>query len=451
VADRLPASPRPRTGRSRDVAIVLLLGVVSVLLVSLHVAHYTKLSPIDELQHIDYLYKSPQVVAPGDKVGNEALHQEACRGVDAGGFVVPPCSPGATYDPSVFQEKGYNTAAVNTPLYYSITHAAALLISALPAASDLVDAGRLAGALWLFVGLVLTYFAGRRVGVARLPMLAVLILVAATPSMLFPSATVTPDAASMTAGAVMLWLSIWWEQQPRGRFWVLALGAAVIPLLKMTNVVVACGCAAYFLLRWWQQREHRDRLGARIRLHDYPVAGLLVVAAAMLPSVAWTRYVSTLPQQDPADLPDMAVRFHVDAFPVNGLLESLLAIVNPLANPGGIVGTPQMAYVVNTWTVYLVLSGLVGAAFFVRGRPRVVALGQAWVLAAIACAIGLIVLGYLTQSAYFALAPRYGLSLVPGMCVVTAHLLRHRFAVVAVWALAVMSVALTFYRLQTAP
>ena len=249
----------------------------------------------------------------------------------------------------------------------------------------------------------------------------------------------------------MLWLAIWWEQQPRGWYWLLAVGAVLAAFLKMTNVVAVCGCGAYFLLRWWQQREGRDRLGARTNLRDYPVAGFLVVAAGVIPSVAWTRYVSTLPQQDPADLPDMATRFHIEAFPYNGLYESLLALVNPLANPGGIVGVPQPAYLVNTFSVYLILSGLVAAAFFVTGRPRITALGQAWVLAAVGCAAGLITLGYVAQGAYFGLAPRYALALVPGMCLATAHLARHRFATVAIWAIALSSVALTFYRLSTAP
>ena len=178
------------------------------------------------------------------------------------------------------------------------------------------------------------------------------------------------------------------------------------------------------------------------------MTGSLVVAAAVVPSLAWTRFVATLPQQDPADLPDMATRFHVEVFPFTGLVESLLVLVNPLANPGGVVGTPQLAYIVNTFTVYLVMAGLVAAAMFVRGRPRVVALGRAWVLAALVCAAGLIVIGYVTQAAYFALAPRYGLSLVPGACVMTASLARAPLR--RPWSSGCsrrVSVALTFYRL----
>ena len=181
-----PAPSRRRTGRARDVVIALLLGVVSILFVSLHVEHYTKLSPLDELQHIDYLFRSPEIVAPGDKVGNEALRQEACRGVDAPAFVLPPCSPTATYDPHVFQEKGYNTAALNTPLYYSITHAVGRVILTLPGVEDMVDAGRLVGALWLWAGLVLTYLAGRRLGADPFTLLAVLTLASRHPGRALP-------------------------------------------------------------------------------------------------------------------------------------------------------------------------------------------------------------------------------------------------------------------------
>ena len=175
---------------------------------------------------------------------------------------------------------------------------------------------------------MLTYLAGRRLGADPFTLLAVLTLAAVTPAVLFPSSTITTDATAIAAGALMLWLAIWWEQQPRGWYWLLALGAVLAAFLKMTNVVAVCGCGAYFLLRWWQQRAGRDRLGARTNLRDYPIAGFLVVAAGVVPSVAWTRYISTLPQQDPADLPDMATRYHIEAFPYNGLYESLLALAN---------------------------------------------------------------------------------------------------------------------------
>ena len=72
-------------------------------------------------------------------------------------------------------------------------------------------------------------------------------------------------------------------------------------------------------------------------------------------------------------------------------------------------------------------------------------------LAAVACAAGLIVLGYVAQAAYFGLAPRYAWPWSPGCAWRRRTSLRHRFATVAIWAIALSSVALTFYRLSTAP
>jgi hypothetical protein len=53
-------SSRGRSGAlARKWGPPLLLVFVPVFLVSLHVHAYTKLSPIDELQHIDYMFRSP--------------------------------------------------------------------------------------------------------------------------------------------------------------------------------------------------------------------------------------------------------------------------------------------------------------------------------------------------------------------------------------------------------
>ncbi len=61
-ASREDSGRSQRAGRGaaiRKWAPVALLVVVPVLLVSLHVRAYTKLSPIDELEHIDYMFRSP--------------------------------------------------------------------------------------------------------------------------------------------------------------------------------------------------------------------------------------------------------------------------------------------------------------------------------------------------------------------------------------------------------
>ncbi|MEP4653141.1 MAG: hypothetical protein ABJ314_23410, partial [Ilumatobacter sp.] len=98
------------------------LFLVSLILVGLHVRAYTQLSPIDELQHIDYVIKAGDFEPPhvNDPVGFEAMAEAACRSVDAPGYIGPPCGLDR-YDPEDFQENGVNTAARQFPVYYTIT------------------------------------------------------------------------------------------------------------------------------------------------------------------------------------------------------------------------------------------------------------------------------------------------------------------------------------------
>lgn len=268
AATEAPALREPngrRVSRLRALVMVALPPVIVVLVallnVSLHVRAYTLVSPIDELQHIDYLYKSPSIVAPGDRVGNDAMREEACRGIDFPWSALPACVDGAVYDPESFQERGYNTAAVNTPLYYSVTHLMALPIMWLSPIDNLVEAGRLAGGVWLAGGLLLAYAVGRRLGAARWPAAAVLVAVACVPAVVYLSATITPDAATFAVGAGMWLAALWWEERPSRRWPVLAVAVAAGLAMKMTNLTVVGAVGLYMLFRlviqWWESRRGR--------------------------------------------------------------------------------------------------------------------------------------------------------------------------------------------------
>ena len=63
-------------------ALAAVLVAVAVL-VGLHVRDHPALSHIDELQHGDYMLKSPfHVPRHGDAIGQEAMEEAACRGID---------------------------------------------------------------------------------------------------------------------------------------------------------------------------------------------------------------------------------------------------------------------------------------------------------------------------------------------------------------------------------
>src|SRR5665811_512769 len=103
--------------RARTFAVPSLIVVCGAILINLvHVSHYTELSPVDELQHIDHLYRGPAIVHSGALVGQAAMREQACRMLPQ--WPSPPCSNTAVYSASDFQEAGVNTASQYTPLYY---------------------------------------------------------------------------------------------------------------------------------------------------------------------------------------------------------------------------------------------------------------------------------------------------------------------------------------------
>ena len=60
-------------------------------MVLLHERDYTPLSPVEKLQHIDYLDQASRfdLVRTGEHVGEVAMREQACRTVDSPGFVSP--------------------------------------------------------------------------------------------------------------------------------------------------------------------------------------------------------------------------------------------------------------------------------------------------------------------------------------------------------------------------
>src|ERR1019366_2999316 len=143
-------SRRARRGAAiRKWAPAVLLVVVPLLLVSLHVRAYTKLSPIDELEHIDYMFRSPGLhpVIAGTTLVEPAMREEACRGLDSV-YPTPPCDT-KKLSISVFQDQGYDTAYIHPPTYYDTTWAAGELVKTATGAKSWVTAWRLVGALWL--------------------------------------------------------------------------------------------------------------------------------------------------------------------------------------------------------------------------------------------------------------------------------------------------------------
>lgn len=456
-------------------ALLAIIGLSSVF-VSVHVASYHRLSPVDELSHLDYVFRSPALLAPGDKVEQQALYEQACRGVDAPGFDPVLCDRNHTYDADAYQEKGFNTAANFTPIYYASTRAVAEVIRALTPANSLFVAARLTGAVWLALGLVLTFLAGRRAGVAAAPLLAVLALLIASPSLIYPSATVTPDAVGLAGGAAVVLAALAWERRPdRRRLALLVLVGVVFSLIKLTNILVL-GAVALFILvdrsrraaaahraatdedaapetvpetapETAKERAPEPAAAPVIRTSQRWTAAGLASVSALLAAAAWTVFSSSRNHADPDDVPDMTIRFAVTSFPWSGMLDSALTLVSPLSSPWVAVGTPSLLFFTTSIVSLVLTAGTVGAALFSTNTPRVTAMARCLLVVAVLGSLGLVTMNYVTAHQYFALPARYGQSLIAPMVLVTAAMLRSRVAVGAVTSLAVVALVMTSFRI----
>jgi len=453
------AATRLLVGRATLVAaVVLLLGSLAASVV--HTTYYSELSPVDELQHIDYLYKAPDVVRNGEKVDQDAMHEQACRTLP--NFPVPPCSDTTTYDPDDFQELGTNTAAIYTPLYYTVTKAVAAPLQWVTGMESLVTAARIVGGLWLGAGLVMTLLVARRLGAHPYPTAGLLLAAAVTPNVLLPAATITPDAAALLAGASLVWAVLWWEERPGARrLWLpVVLGLAVVAL-KALNVVVVVLVALYVVLRllqryaWPRDTDGEDRPGRAVRdrlaaLRPGPSLGQSVTLVAVVSVVAlggavgYVLFSSANAVASSAGV-SMADRVRADSFPVVQLVEHVGVFLNVFYAPGWWVTVPVLGPLVQNVVGMVTFAGTFAAAFLVREVPR-----RGRTLAVSLLVVGLvgapliIAFSYVSQGMFVPIPGRYALTLVPAGLALAAATLQRRPAQVVVglgglglWALVV--------------
>ena len=430
-------------GRLIRLLIPVLLVLVALTMVSLHVHMYTKVGPIDELQHIDYLFKSPAVVGPGDRVGQAAMREEACRGLDYP-MRLPRCSKTSIYDPNVFQEQGYNTASINTPLYYSITHLFASAIQRAIGLKSLVTAGRLVGGLWLGIGLVIAYFAGLRLGAARLPLASVLVVTACIPAVVYPSSTVTPDAATFAIGAAALWSVLWWEERPQRRWPILVLITTFALFLKMTNIVILLALGIYMALRMFDSLNSREPIPPKYSVRTWLSGGSMLASTAAVVALGWMVALKTMSSD--AQIP-MGQRYKVASLDFAPLVANLGNWIMPVSHAWTVESNPALETVLLRLGPLLLSAGLLGAALFNVAPSRVRSIAWSVLLTAFAGASTFILVGYVYQSVYIPPPARYGNTLVPAMVALTSTGIRTRPARAVVTILAIASVILSIARL----
>lgn len=434
---------RPRRTRIADALVVALLGLLAIGTVTLHVDRFTEVSPVDEMQHIDYLYRAPSPPAYGDKVGQDAMREQSCRGLDLPGAGKGTCSRSFVFDPDTYQERGYSTGSVNAPVYYSLTKALAVPLGAVIGSESLVTSGRLVGGLWLALGLAIGYVVAVRRGVGRLAAGSMFALLAASPAVVFPSATISPDSMGLLAGSLVLLALTGWEQHG-GKRWVAGflLVAAFVSAIKLTFILAVGAAALHLLVKGVRRPGLRDKLRS-----DDTILALGAVLVGLATGLGWMTIQSHRRQMDPTALPDLATRFLTPHFPWSGLMETSLQLLSPLASPWVAVGDVTQLNFATGIVSLLLVTGVVGAGVFRAAPPAHRDLASATVVAAVVGCLGFVTVNYLVSQSYFPLPPRYGSSLVPLMALSGAALVRGRVAAFALAGVAALTLVVNLQRI----
>jgi hypothetical protein len=436
-----PQSPAGRrVGSSRRWLAVGLASLVvlggGTMLAWAHDRLHVTLSPYDEGQHIDYVDRMLdfEMLRQGDLLGQEALHAWACRG--APGLVEPPCDPNPV-DPRRYAWGGVNTAHIHPPTYYFLTSLPARLY--LLAGAEVTAAGRLVGGLWLGGSLLLLWVALGTVGVGNVQRVIVLALVGTSPVVLHSSLTVNPDGTGLLAGSLMILATVGWERRriPTGG---LALAAALVVALKLTNVLAVVASLLYLVLRSRAPVEARPEDAEEPRpRHAVAAVGLTIGAAA---SAATWLVVHALLARNNTD--PQEVLFQVDSLQVGKVLSQLWALVTPIdvQYVPPFLDSP-MVLAVSTLIQLVLVGSVIAIALHVRRIGRAEAFGLGGAVVMLAGGIMLVLGNYVLNSQIFVPIPaRYGLSLVPFLAAAVGVILRGKLLLWSGSALAASSVLL---------
>jgi hypothetical protein len=382
----------------------------------LHIAVYSPLSPIDEIQHVDYAFHlmHGDTVVAGTHFSPEGEAVLTCRQIDTAPPIGMPCK--GPYNVDAMPNNGYNTAYLHMPFYYAVPAVFGLVGKALGVPGDLVNVLRLSSVLWwaLFVAVAWRLF--RELDVNRWAGAAGIVLTGATPVLLHAYSIVNNDVTALPAGAAMTLGALLWDRGALRLRWLLVLAAAAV-VLKATNIVVVVAVALFFLIRFWQRNgAPRQLTGPAARRTALAVAGLAITTVAI--GAGWAAIASHRAMIDVQKIP-MNQQFYASEFRPITLISSLDAFLSPIA-PEFIdsVMASQTAQFVAALTNYGLMGLAILGAVLAAPGSRTRALAGACAVTAMFGSMIFIVTTYAGTHGFTLVTSRYGLSLVPMMLVV---------------------------------
>ena len=453
---------------SWDRATLAAVLVAVALLVGLHVRDHPALSHIDELQHMDYTLKSPfHVPRHGDTIGQEAMDEAACRGIDyplrlsidalndylhlTGERGVATLAPSSVRQvqlpecrsllmtPDKFPQYGINTASAHPPVYYTATALGGRVFEAAPGVDSPVTGTRLVGVLWLGAAAVVLWYALGSLGATSWIKALLIIFLAVSPRVLHESSIINPDATALLGGALVLAAALRWDVG-RAPGWLLPLASLAAVWLKFTNSVAVGAAVVYLAVRGWQRRSRST--SRRVKSLVAVTGAAVVLTAASI--ITWSAVQDARGHIPAEQLPTNAI-YQVDSFQWDSLGDELFSALTPLRDPFVADTLPRyLLEPLGDLLNLLLLAGLGSVALFAARGSNHRALAAAAAFGMVATGVVTMVASYLALGIYFDTNPRYGLSLLPFAVAALVPVLENRWVRWAVTAVVLATAGASF-------
>lgn len=413
--------------------LFLLLLAVCLPIVTLHVDRHRPLFVLDEFAYADYLHKIDAghlVVRHGELSSTAGLRELACRGYEPSTWNDRPPCDAPSYDPGVFPNAGINSADIHPPTYFWVTYLGARAVRAVGLTDDLVDAGRRFGAAWMAAGLAALWSLLRAMGAGRWASGFGLALVAAGPMILRQWHYLTPDAANVLVGSLVVLAVVRWERSSRQRGLAGLAGAGALAMaVKAPNGIVVVVGGLYLLYR-----AVRGEAGPR---RSYLRAFAALVGGAALVSALWVvvRASLSLPGLSPLEEAEKVGSLHPSQ-----VIENLARFITPLDRE------PSSLYPLALLTSYLLVGYLLVALVSLSRDDRRHALALVTGAVLIAGPLLLVAANFALRGSYAIVEPRYGTTLLPVQAAIAATFWTGR-TMYAVGALAVAAPVAVLARL----
>jgi hypothetical protein len=425
--------------------------IVPASLVGMHIHENPKLSPIDEGAHLDYVTRIEHLSFPrmGQRQQSSTLRVTVCAGIVLK-VTLPPCDA-RKLTPQEFPGGGFQYEAQQPPTYYAITVPFRLFFFDVLGVSD-PDATRLVGILWLVGGLLLFWAAARVLQLAPGVIGAAVLLIGAAPVVVYETAIVTNDAASiLAAGLVLFFAALAWRKPGWWTAPTLLVVAAVVTSLKTTDVLPVAAVAVVFGITMWMDRRPEmapaQILGGFVRSW-LPTGGALLIGGAAS-AVTWVVVSQRLSSVNLRTFPVFDIlRTHpvglaLIAREALSLLAPATGSYDPLRAHQS-VQSGDLAAITGTLLMYLLVAGGL-AGLFVRRRQWFHWLGLASVALLYIGGVALGISIWRTYNTDPGLSGRYGMSLAPFLALALCAACHGKWPLRALWLFGLLSFGLSLY------